>query len=79
MTGVGDAPNRASKPQPTRRRRQRPQRRCDVCGNEFAKAEHLARHIRSHTKERPFSCSICGKTYPRKFVAEGGHKRLIFD
>lgn len=79
MTGVEDASTHVSKPQSTKRRRQRPQRRCDVCGNEFAKAEHLARHIRSHTKERPFSCAICGKTYPRKFVAKLGCIRLISD
>ncbi|KAK5800143.1 hypothetical protein VI817_002355 [Penicillium citrinum] len=32
----------------------------------FKKAEHLDRHIRSHTKERPFTCDVCGKLYARQ-------------
>ncbi|KAH7141796.1 fungal-specific transcription factor domain-containing protein [Dactylonectria macrodidyma] len=40
-------------------------RKCSQCGQCFSKTEHLARHIRSHTKERPFQCSICGKSYSR--------------
>ncbi|KAH6660540.1 fungal-specific transcription factor domain-containing protein [Truncatella angustata] len=48
-----------------RRRRQKQQRKCEECGQVFSKAEHLARHIRSHTKERPFQCSLCGKAYSR--------------
>ncbi|KAH6971261.1 fungal-specific transcription factor domain-containing protein [Ilyonectria sp. MPI-CAGE-AT-0026] len=40
-------------------------RKCSQCGQCFSKTEHLARHIRSHTKERPFQCSTCGKSYSR--------------
>ncbi|KAH7142691.1 hypothetical protein B0J13DRAFT_555941 [Dactylonectria estremocensis] len=40
-------------------------RKCSQCGQCFSKTEHLARHIRSHTKERPFQCSICGRSYSR--------------
>ncbi|KAL2070320.1 hypothetical protein VTL71DRAFT_13346 [Oculimacula yallundae] len=38
---------------------------CRFCGRAFAKTEHLIRHERCHTKERPFQCSICGKNYSR--------------
>ncbi|CZT11130.1 uncharacterized protein RCO7_05569 [Rhynchosporium graminicola] len=38
---------------------------CRFCGRQFAKTEHLIRHERCHTKERPFQCSICGKNYSR--------------
>ncbi|KAJ5042493.1 uncharacterized protein L3040_005037 [Drepanopeziza brunnea f. sp. 'multigermtubi'] len=38
---------------------------CRFCAREFAKTEHLIRHERCHTKERPFQCSICGKNYSR--------------
>ncbi|KAG4437552.1 hypothetical protein IFR05_006986, partial [Cadophora sp. M221] len=38
---------------------------CRFCSRAFAKTEHLIRHERCHTKERPFQCSICGKNYSR--------------
>ncbi|KAK0119518.1 hypothetical protein ONS95_010960 [Cadophora gregata] len=38
---------------------------CRFCSRHFAKTEHLIRHERCHTKERPFQCSICGKNYSR--------------
>ncbi|CAI7639758.1 unnamed protein product [Penicillium manginii] len=55
---------------PRERRRQRKtsqeERICPVCSQTFKKAEHLARHFRSHTKERPFMCLICDKLYVRR-------------
>lgn len=41
------------------------QRICTWCPRSFTKDEHLARHIRTHTRERPFSCEICSKTFSR--------------
>lgn len=48
------------------RRRKTQQRECPKCGQVFYKAGHLDRHIRSHTKERPFGCGLCDKTYSRQ-------------
>lgn len=45
------------------------ERICSICSQTFKKAEHLARHIRSHTKERPFTCDVCGKFYARQYVS----------
>ncbi|KAK3051370.1 hypothetical protein LTR09_007393 [Extremus antarcticus] len=38
---------------------------CHVCPQTFKQAEHLRRHVRRHTKERPFTCEECGKSYAR--------------
>ncbi|KAI1611803.1 fungal-specific transcription factor domain-containing protein [Exophiala viscosa] len=46
--------------------RERRQHKCSLCGQLFARAEHLTRHERSHRKERPFGCPHCDATFTRK-------------
>ncbi|KAL4889515.1 hypothetical protein BDV59DRAFT_195627 [Aspergillus ambiguus] len=48
--------------------RNRPEHRCHTCNKNFSKSEHLTRHLRSHTKERPYECTVCGKLYSRSDV-----------
>ncbi|KAB8228888.1 uncharacterized protein BDW43DRAFT_303578 [Aspergillus alliaceus] len=48
---------------------------CERCGKDFARLEHLQRHERSHTKERPFQCAICVKAFTRKDLL-ARHNRL---
>ncbi|KAJ5381612.1 uncharacterized protein N7496_004040 [Penicillium cataractarum] len=50
---------------PKTRSRIKRQRICPWCSLSFSKEEHLSRHIRSHTKEKPFGCVTCGKTFSR--------------
>ncbi|KAK4039601.1 fungal-specific transcription factor domain-containing protein [Parachaetomium inaequale] len=42
--------------------------RCTICGATFSRPEHLARHRKSHTREKPFRCPVCGKTFARQDV-----------
>lgn len=48
---------------PARSRTVRP---CHVCNREFFKKEHLTRHMRTHTKEKPFMCPACKKAFVRR-------------
>ncbi|KAJ5945808.1 hypothetical protein N7454_002647 [Penicillium verhagenii] len=38
---------------------------CSVCSSKFRRPEHLKRHLRSHTKEKPFECAQCGRHFSR--------------
>ncbi|TFK26981.1 STE-domain-containing protein [Coprinopsis marcescibilis] len=35
------------------------------CGRLFKRMEHLKRHLRTHTMERPFACNKCNKKFSR--------------
>ncbi|KAL3443403.1 hypothetical protein BJX65DRAFT_320626 [Aspergillus insuetus] len=41
------------------------QRSCTHCGRTFRRKEHLQRHLRTHTKEKPFACA-CGASFSRR-------------
>ncbi|KAI1291631.1 hypothetical protein F5Y03DRAFT_30685 [Xylaria venustula] len=38
---------------------------CQYCGKQFRRQEHLVRHERTHTHERPFACD-CGTRFTRQ-------------
>ncbi|KAJ0414441.1 fungal-specific transcription factor domain-containing protein [Aspergillus carlsbadensis] len=48
---------------------------CARCSRPFARLEHLQRHERSHTKEKPFGCDKCPKSFTRKDLLVR-HERL---
>jgi transcription factor STE12 len=36
-----------------------------MCGRLFKRLEHLKRHVRTHTQERPYVCQLCNKAFSR--------------
>lgn len=53
---------------PRRRKSSKEERVCSICSQSFNKAEHLERHLRSHTNEKPFRCQVCDKMFARQYV-----------
>ncbi|KAH8799730.1 hypothetical protein F5884DRAFT_115759 [Xylogone sp. PMI_703] len=43
-------------------------KKCEICSRCFSRSEHLARHRRTHTKEKPFPCPYCGRSFQRADV-----------
>lgn len=41
-------------------------RNCPMCHLSFRRNEHLERHVRMHTMERPFVCVVCETKFSRK-------------
>ena len=39
---------------------------CEVCGKAFSAPSDLARHVRSHTGEKPHVCTTCGKAFSQR-------------
>jgi hypothetical protein len=39
---------------------------CGLCRTEYTRADYLIRHVRSHTRQRPFVCSVCAKGFGRQ-------------
>ncbi|KAL3462039.1 hypothetical protein BJX64DRAFT_288781 [Aspergillus heterothallicus] len=38
---------------------------CGTCSQSFTRIDHLGRHVRSHTQEKPYRCQVCNKRFGR--------------
>jgi len=45
--------------------RRKPELRCRFCANVYQKREHLERHERIHTGDKPFACAKCHRLFSR--------------
>jgi len=45
--------------------KQKPKEQCKVC-SKIISAKHIKTHMQIHTNPKPFSCSVCKKTFSRK-------------
>ncbi|KAE8349117.1 C2H2 type zinc finger domain protein [Aspergillus coremiiformis] len=50
---------------------------CDHCGRTFRRTEHLERHVRTHTKEKPYVC-FCGAAFTRRDLLKR-HTRITHE
>ncbi|KAH8654588.1 hypothetical protein BGZ60DRAFT_473117 [Tricladium varicosporioides] len=63
-----ESPDGNSKPKPFQ---------CRYCARKFHRLEHIQRHERTHTKEKPFACT-CGKRFSRRDLLLR-HEKLVHD
>ncbi|PFH60584.1 hypothetical protein XA68_10685 [Ophiocordyceps unilateralis] len=79
MLPIHHAPESEPRTESPRRRDQNPKNLpCRFCPKRFRRVEHVQRHERTHTKEKPFPCiwEGCGKLFARRDLLNR-HEKLV--
>ncbi|CAE6410368.1 unnamed protein product [Rhizoctonia solani] len=49
---------------------------CPVCQATFTRPQHVARHMRSHTGDRPYKCPVCNDSFGRSDLLKRHEKKM---
>lgn len=49
---------------------------CTLCGKYFARQVDMERHMKSHSEDRPYSCSYCEKKFKNPYVLKRHQKEI---
>uniref|UniRef100_A0A674N9C8 C2H2-type domain-containing protein n=1 Tax=Takifugu rubripes TaxID=31033 RepID=A0A674N9C8_TAKRU len=49
---------------------------CALCGKYFARQVDMERHMKSHSEDRPYSCSYCEKKFKNPYVLKRHQKEI---